>query len=720
MNLVLAPARRASKGLTLAPARAVFRFKPPIVNVGGVPLFAQAVDWDFIPGSAPFRTALQFVDGPQFERIRAIRNPTTLRMVFDGAINNTPAPFDLTIRNVFLGPPRRVDAFHWLVELTDLRSQWEGQKFTWTANRTWRKNEYGEAAVVSDPADPARVRAEIDRFARFRYLPWSIHPVTKRPWTALDLLEKCLKGLYGGHAIENWATDNGVIRENADWKEEPVQPVLDDLAEQARVGFGISEYGSIRIYDLDSTSNVTALMPVERPPIAGGVLYLEDNRRIRPTRSAVRFEKRKETLIVASTASLTAPPNEPIIGPTRDGDTPIRAEDYKTGRAVACINVVKTPRDITHNGVTWQKGTWVPMSVFLDAVGLTDQNVREMWFGDLLTIYHAVLNAGRDLSSPPDPLRYMEAVAIKQAYRQQWQMDPYWVTRWESWDTRRAALVDPVNRFSLPTPIWSDFCIVPSAFAPQHARGFAGWANRAWNYLADTDNPTRAFLQSPAELVTVDQQAGVLCIQYPNDPESVIDRFIPTGVDNLPELSAAADVFLWQDAKLKTSHTFEAIVTVTPAVDANDEPSDARFFSVSSSTTDGEGPEIEWFVAEEVARYPHTQGLLIDSKDDAAKAAAQAGLPSNVGILAATAAAQVAASFSSYRDRLGGHVVFPGCDASKLRLFGPCRGIRIGFSPQRGLTTTYDLTVPLSAPSFGALLTPAQRRLIYGQLGPED
>lgn len=704
-------------------------FKHPTITIGDVALTAQRFNWSLTPGAVPFKATFHFVDGPLVERMKRIPNPTRIVVDVDGEIGGKASPFKTTIENVWIRQPIKIDAFHWAFELADLRSRWEGQKWTWTANRTWRRNEYGSGFNLNSlsPDDAARLRDQIDRYEKFRYLPWSKNPRTSRPWTALELLMEALKDVYGGAAASVTAADNGVVQENIEWREEPIQHVITELCSLARAEVGVTLDGKVHVYPREEVVEPGRVLPIDRPPVQGGVLYFQDLKRIRPKRANVRFAKRKEILVKsidATTAPAVTPDgSQPIIGPTRaaNGTTcpAITEADYRSGKVVACWNVVKATRDFVYNGTTYQKGQWVPMAVMIAYMGFTDEDFRNKYFNDIFIMEYAVLRSGRP-QDKPDVARLQEAAAVKQAYRRTYQMDPYWVQRWETWDTRRAALVDYVTRFALPTSTWIDFAMIPSVFMPEHSLYSPQWRDRLFNYELDKENAARTSSITVASTRPEDPQLGVFTLDFPRDPDQVVDQFLPSTVDNPPQVSPAASAVLWDQAETKfhATHALEVIVSVTPAVNDFDVPDASRFVTVSTPDENGaEGEPVEWLSQEEVARYPNVQGL---ESDQTAIAAASLNIPSNLGVLVGLAQAQANVSLSTYRDRYAGYVVYPGADGGKLQLFGPCRSITIEFTPQTGLRSYYDLTEPLPIPQLTSLLTPAQRRIVYGQLNPTD
>lgn len=686
-------------------------YRKPKILVNNIPLMAPLFSWSFQPGANPHR---QFwvVPNEIAAQLKRLANPVTVTAEIHGAIGGRETVERLTLKNMWIIQFRRVDAAHEAMEIADVRSRWRGRRWTNTANRTWRANDFGSINPefdFGDSDDPASLRAIYDRFQRFRYLPWSVN-FDSSPKTALQLLIECLQDL--GHSPVVTAPENNVVFENRFTEEETVQSVLTELANQARADIAVDADGSIRVYPIDETPPSWAFPNTEA--VGAGVLYRQDLRRFRPAAANVRFRARREVAVlntdeypdVVPYASATSP----IIGPIRDG---ITQEDYLTGKAVACYNVVQLPLDYTSEvGVIYKRGTWIPMAEFLALINLSEDEIRALWWEDLLEMQHAVIAADQQRGlSDPDPRKMMEVQAIRKHWRQSWQMDPYWVTRWESWDTKRAALVDPITRTAAPAPLWTYFTHVPTVFPAAAARHIGLWKKRAVVYR---QNPEANQQATHGTVQPEDPQLGVFRVEFPPDPDATITTVLPFGLteESIPEYSPAAAQFLWLGARIEPDHRVTTVVSTTPAVNANDVPDDDRYFSVVLGT-EGEGPEVEWLEPIEYARFAHPIGL---EEDDPVLPLARIDAPVNLPILVAAAQSRATVALNTYIDRIAGNAVFPGI--GNTRLFSNCRGITVTLN-KSGLRTSYDMTQPPVDPLLVNNLTAEQRQYLYQQLPTE-
>jgi len=720
----------------LAPAKAGESPAQPELTLGGVALPAQPFVWRFTPGASPYRMTVR-VPIALDPLIAAVPNPTALHLKVAGNISGMgDQAVDVTLARVYIQEPRRSNAFQTIWEIADRRRELVGHTVTIMANMTWRLNALGTglpAEIGTD--DPAILREQFDRFSTFRYLPWSRNPTTSRPWTAHQLLVKILTDEFGACDTET-GVENGYVEENIDWQEMPTTEALTHLASLAREDFGIAPDGTPYVYPtVDIVRGEETVIPLNRPSLDGSVIYRADLSRVRPPQVAVKFACLREVQVVNvyPCPEVTVPVgrNGPVPVPTRDTRTGIEypQEDQDAGRIVGCWNVVQLPVDAdiqTADGlVRHQRGCWVPMDAYLTHLKIDDELVRQLWFSNMLEIYYAgVLGENADLGQL-DPLRLTLIGAVRQHYRRSYQMDPYWVQRWRSWSSTRCTVVDPVTRFSGPSPLWANYCIVPKVRLPQMARYPDLWRDTAYNVIMGDDNTAQVLDEQSAAAYTagtirlVDGPLGIFAVEYPRSVDQIIAEIIPSAVKPLPTMNPDANRAIFMGCELQNWHALETIVSVQPAVDpVNSDPEKAWVKFPIGVTPPGKGPLVEYLSRIEVARYPVLRGLTATERE-AASAALATGLPINVAMLAAIAHVEARRLAYSWKDRLTGYGVFPGVDTAKLRLFGPCRGITIEWS-DRGLRSEYDLTIPPTAPDLVQQGVPeAIQRFVQRRLAQE-
>ena len=711
--------------INLDPVKVPKLFNPPLIKIGHVPISEQMFAWEFTPGPLPYRTHFQFVN-ELHDKIKTVKNPTTIQLKCQGSIGQQQQDVNLFIENVFLIEGRQSDKYHWQWEIQDMRFLWRGEKITLKANRTWKVNKFGEGAKTRNKKDPGSLREPFNRFASYRYIPWSVKKDGK-PYTALELLKEAFKQLPGVYP-SSFPSDNGYISENIAFEEEEPQLVLGTLCNWARCNIGVSLKGVPYVYSIDELENfsISKFVPIEKQVIEGGIIFKEDRSRTRPPAIHVKFRRKEEIIIRLESQNnkYKAPDNKPWkLTPT----SKIKQKEINEGRAVVCQNIIKLPNDTFINGQWYQRNTYILMKDYLDALKISEELVRKKWFSDLLVIYHAVLQApAGNLSAAggPDPQAMMRVRAIQQHYRRVFQIDPYWVQRWESWENKRCTVVDPVSGFSSPSPVWQDFCLIPKIRPPSiKTKQKHLYAVGGYNWILSEKDPDRESPLTVASLRILDQELGIFEIDFPQMINDVIQEIIPSAVTEPPRIAATATLFDWSRVTLRENFELEAIISTVPAVDKKSKPTEKQFMTVSVLNSDaGEGPEIEYLSGIEVARYPidvglseKTLGLGKTSLAEAKKAIA-ADIPTNVSFLVPIAQAEANRMFHGYLDRHSGFSTCAGVDINKLRLFGQCKGISVSFSRNGGLKTYYNVTTPPAPRNLQNLLPDHVRRYAYKQL----
>jgi hypothetical protein len=765
MAIEVTPHIPKNRTITLAPAKLDEKWQEPELKIGGVPI-QHGFNWSFVPGAAPFRTTIT-VDNAISSQIAVLENPVTITGKWHGNIAGKDEFIDLSLQKIYIQEPRRINANQVAWELADRRREIVGHTVTIRANVTWRVNDMGSGLPDSvGDETPAVLREQFDRFALYRYIPYTKNPLTDKPWTAHELLLKVLRSEFDTVVDEGF--DLGYIQENIIWEEIPSTQAITHLAALCRENVSVDKNGVVYVYPaVDIVSGAENVMPLERPPLDGGIIYRADLSRIRPGQLIIKFPRLEEVRLVnvfndPQATVVQASENAPWPIAATDSNTGIKysQEDIDAGKVVGCQNVIQLPLDTEINTdegpETFMRGTWVSMESYLPAVGLTDALVRKLWFGTMLEVYHAGVDAEQGDLEQLDPLKLQEAAAIRAHYRQSWQIDPYWVVRWTTWDTNRAGIIDSVTRYRLPTPLWANYCVVPKVRLPQHARYPGIWKQKAYNVLVKDDDEEQlegvveesegkqtegAF--TAGKISKVDEKIGIFSVQYPRAVDQTVSEIIPSAVDNLPEGSPDSNRMIFLGSRLKSWHTLEAVISVTPAVKSktvklSSEQAFERGLDENESEIEEEDPELAWlrFIINpkdagkgplvefkssiEVARYPILRGLSGEQRQLSEEALSQ-GLPINTGMLAAIAQVEANKIMHTFKDRLSGYAVFPGVDVGKLKLFGPCRAIKIIWSPTQGLRSEYDLTIPPTPPDLVQQGVPeALQRFVQRRLPQEE
>jgi hypothetical protein len=285
--------------------------------------------------------------------------------------------------------------------------------------------------------------------------------------------------------------------------------------------------------------------------------------------------------------------------------------NYTTGelverRALACVNVIPVPYPFSYNGARFDVGEYVPIQYYFAAIGITEASVCSYWFSSALDRFISHTFAGGNLTQDIDMQASLIASAIRDHYRQTYMIDPYCMRRIRKWSTNKVAILDNYSHYSSPSPLWADFCIVPKTRHPYWAQSMHLWDAEAYNYIVNTQDPTRK-KGTAGTIVMVNEQLGVFRVSYPSLIDQVVDEIIPSGVENIPKgLVGGTGQAVWEQASLSPYFTLETLASVMWDVDSADEfGGSGKFYDVEFdySSQAGNGPDIVYLSHLDVARY---------------------------------------------------------------------------------------------------------------------
>jgi len=709
-----------SQSISVAPIKPPQVLPECVIKIGGVAIPEQSFRWGFPAGIAPYRGSFRVPYG-LVSQIEKISNPTTIDLNIKGTILAKRADLALQVKNLYIEEIKGDDLSHFLVVISDRRSRLRGQKVTISANITRKENRFAEGQKgTTKEVGTAKLREEMDRYSIYRYDDWSINGT--RTWTAYQLLKDALKQI--GISRISGGVDNGFVTENIVFEEEDATTVIPQLLAWSRLNIGLDASGNYYLFSADDTPNSIAGLVPNSPLLGQSTLYKQDLSRVRPSVVTVQYRKKQEVFVRAMAlenqglSTTTGPFSVPIW--TEKG---ITQQHKNEGRVVGCINVIKIPYDIQINGEWRQRGTYCDIKEYFTAIKMNENTVREGWFVDKLLLKHAFINKKTENApylGAPDMLASQEVYAIKSAYRQLYQIDPYWVKRWKSWECVRCSVADPVSGFQLPSPVWTDYCIIPKVRLPEIAKRKDLHAKAAYNVLADRDDADREHSSTLATIQVVDQELGIFRVVFPPLLDAVIQEIVPFAVDPLPGIAGNISPTFWGQAKPRESHVLETVITAVPALDKNLKSTDDQFLKISVvSAKKSKGPEIEYLSNLEVARYPLALGISDHAQSGVDKATAERAIaldmPINSQYLLPLATGESDQIFWSYKDRWAGIAEYAGCDPDKLKLFPGCQSITIQFSPTNGLSTRYDCMQP-QTPEIGTILPKKVREYLYRQI----
>lgn len=670
-------------------------WKTPKIQIGNVPIKLQHFRWSLLSGVIPFQTSFVMPNGPVSEALKAVPNPTTLKIEVTGGTKGVPETVSREIKSIYILEPRAIDPYHTQWTVADVRWGWRGMKIYGSWNKTRIKNQKGLQPVAT--SDPAVLRQQFDTFKIGRYLPWSVKDAVD-PYNMKEICEIVL-GELGISFDATVAKDRGAyIVENVELDGVDIYRGFADLLSRSRLNLGIKEDGLVYIYSIDwyDESGVNMLKRTQNTrKTKPGTLYKQDFKRVRPEKINVRFKRLVETRIVGTTSEDKASdkpcpvePNEPLW----------TQQDIDNWRVIGCENVIRVPYPVKSpvTGLKYNIGEYIPMWEYLQAVSIDKTDVQNKYFTDLLEKDYVIQRATElGVANTPENEQYARHIisAIRSHYRQVYQIDPWYVDHMASWITRRVAVINNYDRFTPKSPLYADYCVIPARRQKTLANRSDLWENHGYNWLVNTRDPYRTG-PTAGTVDATSMPLGIFQVSYPPIIDYAIREIIPFALDPLPYPALSSTAYLMSQCHLKSAHTLETIISVLWHTDKNrDFEGKTKYFHipVDFSFGNGTGPDIDYLSKLENARFSARE------LDEAGKVINDGTVPENEGVLAAIAHSESAKLFNQYIDRITGLVVVAGWVVLKIN--GNIKSITYSFS-SAGLETIIDMREIPPAPSI--------------------
>ena len=592
------------------------------------------------------------------------------------------------------------------------------------------------------------------------YAQWTIKADGKA-WSSREIVADLMNRIFGRG---QWSTTRG-----ADGKEPlaelpPIEGLEIDLPADAALGVLLQQIGGAvgltvnhqgRVFLYPRFDNAERRMlgirtagatidPQARRAIVGGPLAAAQDRSMeRPRAVRVLFTRVAEIRIDSLEPTDSASATDPDPLPPR------------------MTNVIASPEDFEHDGVSYVVGQWLPIATYFDYLGsaalkaenkLNAQNpisfrtVNRAWLSGYLDGYgHPRFDSSGVWSNRIN--------AIKTHYRLTYQVDRPWRDRIRELDPYRVSIQDYETGSRAPATVFANHAV----FSSWRALGrSASDPPRDWETIQNRfANPTgngsqgsaivgadQSDLKSaPAFASIVDQDQGIVRIEYDtgNDVTGQFTRIVRSALtrDSMPTDNAAARNQYLQHGRLESDHEVSVILTAKLGAPAGNR----RFHVVEINADEGQqaaklpgfkrgralGPVIEVRVPPtlEPARFAwddqrsdeFSRAFEIDPTDPDADITGAFGQPINEDQVREVALATAARVYHKFVDRAEGGITTPMVAFGQGGLFssgvrGVVDKIEIRADPSRGLTTT--ITVPDEAPdlAFEALLPPQYRKLI--------
>lgn len=702
----------------------------PIVKIAGVVIPEQSFSWAFSPGVEPYTTTF-WVPPAISDQLEKTTNPVSVEILYPTYTGiNQQEPSTLSLNNVYLLHRAYVDRAHIVWTMADARWLLQGKKIYAVYNKTVAKNSNQTAFPQSNT--PADLRKYFEILSKGRYALWTVKP-DGLPYSMKEIVEKELLKLD----IKIWRGATGdlsYIIDNIIYHGLDASRVIEEMLSLSKLGLGINTNGEIYLYSVTTyENNVSSPMSVlKETKIADGILYGQNKSRARPKQIRVLFEKKLETLLVATeeTRKTTAELDPtggtvhttPLIPTMPDGVAWWTEDDIKEKRVIACINVLPVPYPVVVDGIERNPGDFVPINYYLKAFGLTESFLTEKpWFNgmfELRFLLHMKQNFFKVAALSPGQLRQAETIAfaIRTHWRKTYMIDPYYVDQIKTWETRLSSVINNYDRKQLPSPIFANYFYVPMIRNPAAINNLS-WQNDCFNWDVATSDP---FLQTPApaECSIVNNALGIFAINFPQPLDPSVSMLGNFTLVNLPQPSPRSVSMLISKCYPTSAHNMIAIFSIVwerdPSIAIN--TIDEKIAIKSQCypieiPADGEASFPEWEIVSsaEYARFSfvnrmmslptglgwlfgpgYTQLLALVKKDRQT--------PFNLSFLQAIAKYEAGKIYNQFNDLYAGAITVPGL-RSDIILCGNMASIQYSLSP-RGCSTTYSFLDILPYPSL--------------------
>lgn len=654
--------------------------------------------------------------------LRALDPITTIEMTFYGSTQGKLGITQLVIDRVWIIEIKEVDQYWGNVVIADTRWGMRGRKVTCGYNLTRIRNEKQKAPIPAD-SSPARLSQNFRIYSKGRYLPWSVRP-DGQPYTMREIVQIEL-AKWGLNVNYQLGDDEGsFVVENVELDNIDVYTGLAELLRRSRLQIGIMPNADLYVYSLDwYDKNLMQNLPRDfnkYDNLSPARINFSEKRNSRPNAVYVRFTKKQEVRFVATKIDNIAnfEFNEvPIpLSPTLY----YGQSDIDNGRVIGCQNVIQVPVPLTIG--SWVFGTrevnigeYIPMDIYLDAIGLSEDVVRTLWFSNQLETFYArklELAAGGTISLTERVFATQIVAAIRAHYRQTYQIDPFWMDRIATVENRRVTIIDSFSGYTPPSPVFADFCTILKIRNPVVANGTGSWQENSYNWFVDESDPYRT-RPIAATVSVINPQLGIFQIYPQFDTFGTVAKIIPCAVENMPKMAPFSTNPLWQAANLFPTFSAETIMSVTwRANKAGVYDSNEKYHTVSVNlgSDAGVGPPIEYLSNLEFGRYA------VREYNENGTERTNPDICANLADVEAIATSEAKKIVNSYKDRITGiitiHGIFPG------RLSGHMQYISYDWREGSGFSTTVDLRGAPPSPTLFETLPPSTLAIVKKQVTP--
>ena len=694
------------------------------VKLGNVVLATPFWRWVFLVGAQS--PEMRFVvDNEVDKALGKTKNPIAL--VCEVTRIDGRKKSNLNARKLYLRSRQRVDPWRTRWILRDERSEFENQLIGGRFNITRRANSLEQLSVSGGEG----LRDQSQQVRQFRYVPTSLKEPGSDPpdfyepkreleendgelWTALDIVKWCLTNALKGRDdlptidFEIEGTDNEYIQEDITLGPtgERFSSVLRKFMNLARVSLYVSDEGKWIVYD-------TADPPIPHK-VGGyegaGAVELEDLSRERPKKVITRFGAVHEVLLrfdddKSFTAARNTSPEEILL---------------------QLDNVAVVPSTITVAGREFVRGTYATISDLLEAYNTLGWPSGENLTRERLRKWHLARGAPRIGLLFKSGTNFIDEEALirweslRNAYRINYRIPQALLDSITTWSPVRVTQIDPITGQRPPSPVWSDYAVVPTGKVQLRKGNNVASQVLATNVKFPGLDKLDESTTSPATVRIVDQDVGIFAIDYgqAGDLTGRISYFFPGRlVDPLTARARGLDGGgLLETTELEEDFEMALILSVRFGVpngvgslyDLKGDPAD---FGVQ----DAFGPPHEVAHTREPARWRwNTKQTRLDFNSDNQVEVLEAELV-NESTLQEIAKGETQRVYWSYTDRYVGRWKRAEFDPKKDRPRGAMQSLIVEFKAG-ALQVQYVLPEGVPTPTLYELLPSSARQVVYREI----
>ena len=213
---------------------------------------------------------------------------------------------------------------------------------------------------------------------------------------------------------------------------------------------------------------------------------------------------------------------------------------------------------------------------------------------------------------------------VEEHYRTTFRINPKWTSKWLSFRANRVSTVNPLTGTRAPSPVYGDYCIIPSQkvrWRDSKAKHPLDWAINRSAYPS-SGNLDSSAETSPAVLSILDHDQGIIHVDYVLDPMRRREMVLPSQVviESMPtsDLTQTTRSIAWNAVvnavnppRLSPSLKVAVVVSAVPGVGKNQlyritvKPADVSPLVpqfVRSQMNDARGPAMEVRIGPQMER----------------------------------------------------------------------------------------------------------------------